>query len=105
MVVNPRILKWRAPTQNTDGTPITYELGYHLYVGATPVASFPGSLSPDGNFEVLFADLSLDIDGEVDLGMKAFDAANPNRISEMSQTVRVGFFANPQPPENVAVGA
>lgn len=55
---NPRTsISWNAPTQNTDGSPITDQLTYNLYVDNVNTASFPGTLNPDGKYSFLLADL------------------------------------------------
>ncbi len=38
------ILTWTAPTQNTDGTPLTDLAGFKLYLGTTPGGPYPVSV-------------------------------------------------------------
>lgn len=83
--VNPdKPLKWQAPTENVDGTPVKGPLTYNLYRAETDAAlvkseetlfmSLPGTLNPDGYFEAplpnfpegdhVIALTAIDIDGD-----------------------------------------
>lgn len=67
------LLSWLAPTQNTDGTSIDYALSYRLYVDAQPVATFPGTLNPDGRYQFPLADVpALEEPGTYLLTLTAF---------------------------------
>lgn len=99
-MLNPRRITWTAPTENTDGTAIDYQLAYALLVDGEPVADFPGTLNPDGTYEALFADLP-PIHGEAEIALVAFDVAIPDRRSAPSGTLQVAFFPNPLPPTNL----
>lgn len=102
---NPRRIFWNAPTTNVDGSAIDYELAYNLYVdGAGPVASFPGTLNPNGEYEFLFADLPTFPKNQVlTIALSAFSTANPTRESVPSTSVEVEFVGIPSAPFNVAV--
>lgn len=43
-------IKWTAPTQNTDGSPITQNLVYNLYIDGVNTMGFPGTLNPNGQY-------------------------------------------------------
>ena len=67
------LLSWLAPTQNTDGTAIDYELSYRLYVDAQPVMTLPGTLNPDGRYSFPLADVpALEEPGVYELTLTAF---------------------------------
>ncbi len=104
---NPRRLYWTAPTENTDGTAIDYELNYNLLVDGTAVASFPGSLNADGTYELQFADLAYEFtpEQEYTLALTAFSVATPERESAPSGSVTVRFFKIPNPPFNLVAEA
>lgn len=97
---NPTKIRWRAPTENTDGTPITYALAYNLYVNDLLTASFPGTLNADGEYEFLFAELGspLPLEQTHTVALTAFSTANPERESAKSAAVEVFFFKIPKAP-------
>ena len=97
---NPTKIRWRAPTENTDGTPITYALAYNLYVNDLLVTSFPGTLNPDGEYQFLFSELGAPLAPEQThtVALTAFSTANPTRESAKSAAVEVFFFKIPQAP-------
>lgn len=67
-------LSWTAPTQNTDGTPITQSLTYNLYVDAANVLSFPGELNPDGSYGFPLADVpAIQVPDDYDVWLTAVD--------------------------------
>lgn len=103
MADNPRRLNWTAPTENTDGTAIDYELNYNLLVDGQEVASFPGTLNPNGQYEMLFADLAYDFELErtYTIALTAFSVANPERESAPSASIDIRFFKIPNPPFNL----
>jgi len=99
-IENPTRIKWRAPTENTDGTAINYSLAYNLYVNGAVTASFPGTLNPDGTYEFLFADLGSPLPKEQvhKIALSAFSTENPSRESAPSTEVEVTFFVIPKAP-------
>lgn len=99
-IENPRRIFWRAPTENTDGTPIDYPLAYNLYVNDVLTASFPGTLNEDGTYEFLFADLGSPLPPEQThvVALTAFSTENPARESAKSTTAEVLFFKVPKAP-------
>lgn len=86
--INPTALSWSAPTEDTDGKPITQALNYTLGVDGAETVSFPGTLNSDGKYSVAFADLDLD-DGEYTIALKAFYVDNPELKSGWSESVQV----------------
>lgn len=98
-VENPRRIFWSAPTQNTDGSPIDYDLAYNMYVNGVVTASFPGTLNPDGTYEALFADLPAFPKNQVlTVALSAFATSNPARESAPSTSVEVEFVGIPSAP-------
>ena len=108
-VINPKKLSWKAPTENTDGTPIAGALSYTLGVMTdtgvfSDVASFPGSLNPDGTYEALFADMPAFGTGTVELALKAFYVEQPELVSDWSSSITASFgVVNPNAPFGLAV--
>lgn len=90
-------LRWTAPTENTDGSPIDYSLAYNLYVDGALFSSFPGSLNPDGKYETDIAPLGL-AKGTHTLSLSAFDTAKPERESVRSNSIQIEVFVVPKPP-------
>jgi hypothetical protein len=68
-------LSWTAPTENTDGSPITQSLTYNLYQDViTALLSFPGTLNPDGQYSFPVADVAaFNADGDYTLSLTAVD--------------------------------
>lgn len=90
--LNAVSLRWQAPTQNVDGSPIDYELAYELYVDAEAVATFPGRLNPDGTYEQDVVDLFPDTTfAAYDVALKAFRVDQPAEKSELSNVVEYKF--------------
>lgn len=88
-------LSWLAPTQNVDGTDIDYALSYRLYVDATPVMTFPGTLNPDGRYQFPLADVpAISEPGTYTLKLTAFPDGvdleqEPERESDPSNELAV----------------
>jgi hypothetical protein len=105
MKINPTKLSWTAPTTNTDGTEITYDLEYEVgqvtstgtIISIMVVAS---QLQPDGQYEIPLEDITLDY-GEHTLVMCTFAKDNPYRKSAWS--AGVSFILSAEIP-NVPLG-
>jgi hypothetical protein len=106
-VLNPSVIKWSAPTQDVEGNTITQEMAYNLYRSDQqgPVASFPGTLNPDGKYQITFDEVGATWPkGEtVDIGLTAFYTAKPEIESALSSLVSIQFVAKPSPPFSLAV--
>lgn len=109
MKVNPKDLNWTAPTENTDGTTIDYGLAYELGVGVpggpyTAVASFPGTLNPDGKYSAPLPDLGLDDDVSYGIVLNAFNTLAPDLKSDWSGEVEIIFTGKlPNVPTGLSV--
>lgn len=110
MNLNPKKISWNAPTQDEAGNPITLELAYTLgtqgFVGdVTPLASFPGSLNPDGRYEAVLADLVDTTPGQTyEFVMASFYTENPELQSAWSDPpVNATFVAAPNSPTGLQV--
>lgn len=58
-VTNPRRIFWTHDGERVDGSTVALDgLAYQLYADGEVVASFPGALNAEGQFEQLFADLA-----------------------------------------------
>lgn len=92
-------LSWLAPTKNTDGTDIDYELSYELHVSGEPVMVLPGSLNPDGAYEFPLSDVSaLSDPGEYSLTLTAFEVGKPERESTQSNVLVIERLSVPLAP-------
>ena len=89
---------WTAPTANVDGSPISGDLAYNLYVDGGVMASFPGTLNADGTYEVLFVDLPSFPVGEASFTLTAFYTSNPGAESVESGAVLVEYRQIPLAP-------
>lgn len=92
MKVNPSVISWNAPTTNTDGTEIQYEVNYLVGIGTSadtiePMMTLPAQLQEDGRFEAPIELLALE-NGEHFLALKAFAKEDPERVSEWSAPVQ-----------------
>ncbi len=98
--INPQQISWQAPTENTDGSPITQELAYQLDVDGQAFATFPGFLNPDGSYSQQVADITgLQPNVEYTLALRAFYTAQPALISDPSNTLTIVVgVARPNPP-------
>lgn len=76
-MLNPTYIRWQAPTEEVDGSPITRPMHYILgVVNETgipqDVASFPGTLNPDGTYVVSTSELAVfDRDGDYEIALAA----------------------------------
>ena len=67
-------ITWTAPTLNTDGSPITQQLTYNLYIDGVQSLNFPGTLNQDGSYSFPLADVAMmQADGEYTLMLTAVD--------------------------------
>lgn len=89
-MANRTHLKWQAPTENTDGTPIDYALDYELGRESNgdfvPLAVFPGTLNQDGSYSAPLADFALDY-GTHTMALRAINRDKPHLISEWSNSI------------------
>lgn len=86
--INPKSLSWSAPTEDTQGNPITEPLNYTLGVDGAETVSFPGTLNADGKYSVAFSDFEI-TDGAHTLALKAFYTSNPELASGWSNSAYV----------------
>jgi hypothetical protein len=106
--VNPKDLSWVAPTTNTDGTPIQYELSYELGIQDAagliqPNVTIVGSLREDDKYVAPIADMGFE-SGSHTIALRSLAANDPLRVSDWSSTVQ--FFISdeiPSAPLDVAV--
>ena len=110
MPVNASVIRWQAPTEEVDGSAITYPLDYVLGISSDPndpqwdapmaadgshplsVATFPGSLNPDGSYEQPVSTLSaFDRDGDYYVRLAAMRRGDPSQISAWSNQVLFQF--------------
>jgi len=103
MALNPEKLSWTAPDTNTDGTPIDYALSYNMYVDGTINSSFPGSLNPDGRYEIPFADTAIGNEGTFNITLTAFNQTFPEAESDPSAPLEVTFAPVPLAPTDLAI--
>lgn len=98
--INPTRIRWVAPTENIDGTPIDYQLAYNLYVNDALTASFPGTLNPTGEYQFLFEELATPLPKEQthEIALTAFSTDNPARESEKTPAIEVIFYGIPKAP-------
>lgn len=95
-------LEWTAPTENTDGTPIDYELSYNLYIDGVNTIALPGTLNPDGSFMALLADIAaLAAPATYVLTLTAFSVAEPGLESVESSSITIIRRALPLAPSDV----
>lgn len=100
MAMNPTRLRWTHSGLREDGSAVDLSgLAYNLYADSAPVASFPGTLNPDGSYEQLFADLGWQPEpGRVHtLTLRALEIES-GLESVDSMAVEVQFVGRPTPP-------
>jgi len=92
-------LTWTAPTENTDGSPIDYELAYNLYIDGVQALAFPGTLNPDGRYSFAAADVpQLQEPGTYELTLTAFNTNVPDIESDPSNALTLTVVAVPLAP-------
>ena len=98
--INPQNFRWRAPTQNVDGTPITspldYELGQLVGGEMQPMVVIIGELQPDGLYEAPVSDMSFE-EGEHTVALRAINVDRPESVSDWSN--QVTFIISDEVPE------
>lgn len=104
--VNPTNLSWLAPQENTDGTPIDYDLNYELGEildsGIEPLFVVVGSLREDNKYYAPLSDLGFTA-GEHEVAIRAFAQSEPERKSKWS--LPTSFIISdriPKPPLDLA---
>lgn len=103
MKYNPTRFKWTHSGQRTDGSPAT-ALVYRAYIDGEAIADFPGTLNPDGSYEMLFADLGWQhTPGAVHtFELTALETAT-GLESAPSPAQEISWVGNPRAPEAVTV--
>lgn len=92
-------LKWTAPTQNTDGSPITQQLTYNLYIDGVNTLGFPGTLNQDGRYSFPLADVgAMQSDGTYELYLTAVDEDGDE--SDPSNSISIQQITRTNPPVN-----
>lgn len=109
MKINPKTMSWEAPTTSVDGTPIDYELEYEVGLATgkqlgdyQPVATIPGQLREGKTYEAPISDLALEY-GEHTIALRSFKKANPELISEWSDSVTFSLQPVPAAPLELRV--
>ena len=97
-------LHWQAPTENTDGTPIDYELDYELGVDEVPTVTMVGSLQEDGTFRAPLNLMSFEV-GTYALQLRAINRDQPEFISGWSNSIPLEVLADPVPAAPVLLPA
>lgn len=106
--VNPTKLTWTAPTTNTDGTPIQYEVDYELGVvgedgGITPKLVVVGELRDSDDYVAQISEMGFE-KGTHKVALRALAADDPERASEWSAPVSFTISDEiPNPPLDLAV--
>lgn len=99
-------LRWQAPTENVDGTPIDYPLDYELGIAAVPGAELivaltvVGTLQPDGSYLAPLEEMpALETPGSYELGLRAINREAPLASSDWSNRIALEVTADtPRPP-------
>lgn len=109
MKINPTTLRWTAPTENTDGTPIEKPLDYELGKLQTDGTFLPrlvviGTLQTDGTYAAPLSDMSFSF-GEHTIALRAKYQDRPDLVSEWSTAVTFEVAPIPNPPTALAVEA
>lgn len=102
MIHNPTKLKWSAPTERVDGTPITGSLTYTMYLNGQPFMDLPATLNPDGQYE---APLTIEEYGHYTVTLTATETYEDGKSRESAQSNSVEFVitAAPKAPVILAV--
>lgn len=102
-MANPTKLSWRAPTENTDGSPFTVEqyAGFELALNEASAVSVPADWETDGTYELPLADFVTQ-SGTYSLRMRT--VAKNGNLSEWSAAVNFELdFRVPGAPTGVSV--
>lgn len=99
--INPQEITWTAPTENTDGSPITeplnYTLGVHDGTDFVEQLSFPGSLNTDGRYTAPIDGLNLP-PGATTIALLAFYVDAPDAKSAWSGSLDILLGVQPNAP-------
>lgn len=103
MKYNPTKFTWTHSGLREDGSETT-ELAYNAYIDGELIASFPGTLNPDGKYEMLFADLGWTHSPGVEheFSLTAFETQTGLESNPSAPEVLV-WVGKPQPPSDLAV--
>jgi hypothetical protein len=98
------VLTWTAPTQNTDGTPLTDLAGFKIYLGTTPGGPYPVSVDIPDPAATTFTVPNL-TDGETYYFVStAYNSAATVQESDYSNEVSKTIpFPVPNPPSMLQV--
>lgn len=101
MIFNPTKLSWTAPTEREDGSPITGDLTYSLWIDGVESQSLPGSLNPEGKYE---AALTISEPGQYSLYLTATETYPDGKAltSQPSNAVEIEVTAAPLAPAALA---
>lgn len=106
MKLNPKNLIWRAPTENTDGSEITYALEYEVGLMTNgvfaPILTVPGQLRVDQLYEAPIGHMALGV-GEHEIALRSFAKDDPELRSEWSESVRFRIEEVPTAPLELRV--
>lgn len=107
MKLNPKKLIWEAPTTNSDGSAIRYELEYEVGVLMgdemyEPILTVPGQLRVGQLYEAQIAHFALEA-GEHVIALRSFAKGDPERRSEWSESVVFRIAEVPSAPLGLRV--
>ena len=102
MIHNPERIKWSAPTERVDGSPITGTLSYELWVDGERFMTLPAVLNPDGLFEAPITDWDY---GQYTVYLTAIETYEDGKSKESEPSNSETFIvtAAPKAPVLVAV--
>lgn len=109
MKVNPTKLKWLAPSENVDGTPIDYALEYEVGLedsdgSLSALMVVASQLQSDDVYEAPIADLGLEAGRTYRIALRTFAKDEPQRKSAWSGRVEFAISDRiPGPPLSLAV--
>jgi hypothetical protein len=97
-------LTWVAPTQNTDGTPLTDLAGFKIYLGTTMGGPYPVSIDITDPAVTTFTVPNLTAGTTYFFVSTAYNSANPVQESDFSNEVsKLIPLPVPNPPTMLAV--
>lgn len=109
MKLNPKTISWEAPTTNTDGTPIEYQLEYEVGLadesaegGYALLMTIPGQLREGKTYEAPISDLTLE-PGRHTIALRSFAKQDPARVSQWSEPVSFRLQPVPSAPLDLRV--
>lgn len=96
-------LTWSAPTQNTDGSPLTDLAGFKLYMGTTPGGPYPVSIDIADPTATTFTVPNLS-EGTYYFVSTAYNSADPVQESDFSnEATKTILPLVPGPPGSLTV--